>query len=117
ADIALNLRRLEKDGFVVTQRRVDSLRDLERALEAEAWDLILSDFGLPGFTGLDALKVVRARLPYIPFLMVSGTIGEESAVEALKAGVNDYILKDRLPRLGPAVRRALEDEHARAARE
>jgi diguanylate cyclase (GGDEF)-like protein len=76
--------------------------------------LIISDFSLPHFSGLDALSIARAEAPEIPFIFVSGTIGEERAIEALKHGAVDYILKSNLMRLGPAVRRALDEAAANA---
>src|SRR4051794_4434575 len=79
-------------------------------------DLILSDFTLPGFDGAIALLIANSRRPEIPFIFVSGTIGEERAVEALKCGATDYVLKDRLLRLGAAVRRALREARERSER-
>src|SRR5580692_6414896 len=81
----------------------------EAALVAGKADLILSDFNLPAYDGITAHKAARKLQPETPFLIVSGTIGEERAVEVLKAGVTDYVNKERLERLGSAVRRALDD--------
>jgi two-component system cell cycle sensor histidine kinase/response regulator CckA len=83
--------------------------EFKKALARQSYDLILSDFTLPSFSGAAALKLVRAERPDIPFLFVSGTIGEERAVESLRQGATDYVLKDRLDRLGQAVRRALHE--------
>ena len=80
------------------------------------WDLIISDYRLPGFTGLDALKVVRDRHPLLPFILMSGTIGELAAIESLKAGATDYVLKQNRDRLPSAVRRALAEAEERSLR-
>jgi DNA-binding NtrC family response regulator len=84
------------------------------ALEYGGFDLILSDFTLPAFDGLSALKIARAERPDLPVILVSGTLGEERAVDALKNGATDYILKERLTRLAPAVRRAMLEVETRA---
>ncbi len=96
--------------------RVEGARDFERALTKEAPDLILSDFSLPGFDGLSALTQARSRFPDTPFIFLSGTIGEEIAVEALKNGATDYVLKDRSIRLLAAIERALAEVADRARR-
>src|SRR5882757_2147717 len=90
-DAALTLRALRRGGFDVTCRRVQSAAELENALAQERWDAAISDFNMPGFTGMDALRIIRSSGLDIPFLLVSGIIGEEAAVEAMKAGANDYI--------------------------
>jgi PAS domain S-box-containing protein len=93
--------------------RVDNRQDFVAALEQESIDLILSDYTMPSFNGLEALTLARERRPEVPFLFVSGTIGEDAAIEAMKNGATDYVLKHRLMRLIPAVDRALReaDEH------
>src|SRR5580698_3590432 len=96
--------------------RVDTKEDFVSALE-EDLDLILSDYTMPGFSGRDALLLAREKCPDIPFLFVSGTIGEDAAVEALKNGATDYVLKHRLMRLIPAVDRALREVEEHAERE
>ena len=93
--------------------RVDSRQDFVSALE-EDLDLILSDYTIPNFNGLEALALAHERRPEVPFLFVSGTIGEDAAVEALKSGATDYVLKHRLIRLIPAVDRALREAEAQA---
>ena len=90
--------------------------DFERALNEPGFDLILSDYVLPGFGGLAALNLTRQVNPDIPFLFVSGAIGDEVAVESLKSGATDYVLKDRLARLVPAIQRALRDAEEQALR-
>jgi PAS domain S-box-containing protein len=89
--------------------RVCDAREFQATLAEKKIDLILSDFSMPGFDGLSALKIARVLTPEVPFLFLSGTIGEELAVEALKEGATDYILKDRMTRLPMAVRRALAE--------
>src|ERR687887_622593 len=87
--------------------RVDSRREYVQRLEARPWDLILADYQLPGFDGVAALRLARLRQPDTPFLFVSGALGEELAIETLKSGATDYVLKDRLERLVPPGRRAV----------
>jgi PAS domain-containing protein len=96
--------------------RVDTREDFQAALE-EDLDLILSDYTMPGFSGRDALMIAREKRPELPFLFVSGTIGEDAAVEALKNGATDYVLKHRLMRLIPAVDRALREVEEHTERE
>ncbi len=98
-------------------RRVDTRKDFVAALEGEKFDLILSDYTMPGFSGLDALAFAHEWRPRIPFLFVSGTIGEDAAIEALKNGATDYVLKHRLMRLIPAVDRALREAADRVERD
>jgi PAS domain S-box-containing protein len=97
--------------------RVDNRQDYLVALEQGNIDVILSDYTMPGFDGRTALSLAREKRPEIPFLFVSGTIGEDSAIEALKNGATDYVLKHRLMRLIPAVDRALREAAERAERE
>jgi PAS domain-containing protein len=89
--------------------RVDNRGDFALALEDSKLDLILSDYTMPNFSGLEALAMARTKRPQVPFMFVSGTIGEDAAIEALKNGAIDYVLKHRLMRLIPAVDRALRD--------
>ncbi len=96
--------------------RVETRPDFEAALDRGLFDIVISDFSLPSFDGLSALSISRAKAPDIPFLFVSGTIGEDRAIESLKAGATDYVLKHRLSRLVPAVRRAVEEKTERMAR-
>jgi PAS domain S-box-containing protein len=113
ADAELMVLGLQDVGFSPAWQRVTTGRDLAAALDA-APDLVLSDWHLPRFSGLEALGLVRARDPEVPFIIVSGFIGEEAAIDALHRGADDYVHKDRLARLGPAVRRALEARRLRA---
>ena len=95
-------------------RRVDNRDDFLAALDTGEFDLILSDYTMPGFSGMEALTLAQQRRPAIPFLFVSGTIGEDTAIEALKNGATDYVLKHRLMRLIPVVDRALREVAQRA---
>src|SRR6266581_1493441 len=107
---------LEAEGFSCEISRVLTEEDFARALEKGGFDLILADFCLPGFSGSSALAMARARRPDIPFIFVSGTMGEDVAVESLKEGATDYVLKHKLSRLAPAVRRALVEAQERRER-
>ncbi len=107
-DTFLLLREMRKGGFCPEVTRLDQLDAVAEALEQE-WDLLLCDYNLPGFTALEVLRLVQARRPELPVIIVSGAIGEESAVEALHAGARDYIMKDNLSRLNPAIRRELKE--------
>ncbi len=97
--------------------RVATREDFVAALEHDEFDLILSDYTIPGFNGREALTLARAKTQDTPFIFVSGTIGEDGAIEALKNGATDYVLKHRLMRLIPAVDRALREVEERAERE
>ncbi len=109
---------LKKAGISFTSLRVETRKSFEAALADFNPDLILSDYTLPGYNGRDALEFARKNIPDIPVVMVTGTIGEETAVELLKAGAKDYVLKDRMARLPSAVERALaEAEITKAIRE
>ncbi len=91
--------------------------DLVARLDRVSYDLILSDFSLGSFTGLDALKIAKEKTPGTPFIFLSGTIGEDRAIEAVQAGAQDYVIKDRMKRLVTAVHRAIKDSHDRRQRE
>src|SRR5689334_19559936 len=94
-------------------RRVDTREDFLGALDDFRPDLILSDYTLPRFDGMAALSLARERVPAIPFLIVTGSVNEETAVGCMKAGATDYLLKSNLARIGPAIQAALERERAR----
>jgi signal transduction histidine kinase len=104
---------LEAEGISAVADRIDTPQELAAALEAGRHDLVLSDNSLPGFDGLSALKMTKEKAPELPFIFVSGTLGEETAIESLKNGATDYVLKQRLSRLGPAIRRALKESNER----
>ncbi len=113
ADAELIQHELRKAGLVFTAERVETRKDFVRAIEECAPNIILADYKLPQFDGLAALAIVHEKCPETPFVFVTGTLGEERAVEALKQGADDYVLKDRLSRLAPSVLHALEDAHLR----
>ncbi len=116
-DAELCVRELTRSGLNLVSRRVETQEMFEKELERFAPDLILSDFSLSAsFDGLRALEITRSRSGEIPFIFVSGTIGEERAVEAMKRGATDYVIKDRLSRLVPVVERALKESRERLAR-
>ncbi len=104
---------LKRGGFEVNYRRVDTKRDMIRALKSETWDLVISDYMMQNFSGLDALKVLKWQGFDLPFILISDKVGEEIAVEAMKAGANNYILKNKLSRLVPAVQRELQKVESR----
>ena len=117
-DDALLLKRtLTRGGYELMQfTRVDTAEALENALAANTWDIIIADYAMPQFDGIKALEICKAYDLEIPFIIVSGTIGETVAVNAMKAGAHDYLMKDKLARLIPAIERELEDAAARRAR-
>jgi signal transduction histidine kinase len=112
-DAELVVREIEASGYHVEWARVQTAVDLRAALRSP-WDVVVSDYAMPGFSGPAALAILRAHDPHTPFIMVSGTIGEDTAVAALKAGANDFLVKDRLARLVPAVERELRESAARS---
>ena len=112
-DAELMVMRLEEEGFSPAWQRVETEEGYLKALE-ERPDLILADWKLPQFSGLRALELLKEQGLDIPFFLVSGSIGEEAAIDALHKGASDYILKDRSKRLGQSVRRALESRRYQA---
>jgi PAS domain S-box-containing protein len=100
--------KLAEEGFNCSLVRVENERDFISALEGTRFDLILADYSLPSFDGLSALKISLEKRPEVPFIFISGAIGEEFAIEMLKSGATDYVLKNRMSRLAPAVNRALQ---------
>ena len=115
-DAELLARALTRGGFSVTWVRVDTAEAMEKELSKHAWDLILCDHAMPRFSAPAALELLKQHDPEVPFIIVSGYIEEETAVAAMKAGAHDYIMKDRLARLVPAVERELRDAEVRRAR-
>ncbi len=112
-DAALILRELRRVGYSVVYRRVETAGEMSAALDAESWDVVLCDHALPEFNGVEALDLLRRRDSNLPFIIVSGHIGEDLAVEAMKGGANDYIMKSNLKRLAPAVLREVRDAQER----
>jgi signal transduction histidine kinase len=107
-DATIVLRELKRGGYAIDFDRVDKPEELRATLAAHPWDLVISDFAMPEFSGADALKIVRSSGSETPFIFVSGTMGEDVAVAALKDGAQDYLEKDNLRRLVPAVQRELQ---------
>ncbi|MBC7940517.1 MAG: response regulator [Chitinophagaceae bacterium] len=110
-DHALALVYLARSGLAVQATRIETRTEFEAALQqhahgARGWDLVLSDYHLPGFTGIEALQMLRDSGSLLPFILVSGQIGEDTAVEAMRNGASDYLLKNNLSRLAPAVEHA-----------
>jgi len=112
-DAALVLQELRRAGFDPVARRVDTADAMREALARDPWDIVISDYTMPAFSGTDAIRVLQASGRELPFILVSGTVGEETAVEAMKAGASDYVLKDNLPRLAPAVAREVHEAEIR----
>jgi diguanylate cyclase (GGDEF)-like protein len=115
-DASLVVRALMKGGYRVAAERVETREALCAALDRQTWDLAISDHTMPRFTGTAALAILRDRAPDLPFIFVSGTLGEDTAVAALKSGAHDYIMKGNLHRLVPAVDRELREAIVRRAR-
>ncbi|GIW50783.1 MAG: hypothetical protein KatS3mg081_0138 [Gemmatimonadales bacterium] len=114
-DATLTLRELRKAGYSVDHQRVQTAEQMLDALR-EGWDVVIADYSMPGFSGVEALHLLRERDPDTPFIFVSGTIGEETAVEAMKAGAQDYVVKSSLKRLVPAIEREIREAETRRAR-
>ena len=115
-DAALMLRELRRAQFEPEYQRVETEEELTAALEKGGWDIVLSDHGLPRFNSLQALNMLHESGLDLPFIIVSGSIGEDLAVAAMKSGAHDYIMKNNLARLGPAVEREMREAEVRRAR-
>ena len=116
SDAALVVHQLQQDGFDVFHQRVESAAAMRSALAARAWDVVLSDFNVPGFGAFPALALLRESRLDIPFILVSGVVGEEVVVALMKAGAHDCVMKDHLARLAPAVKREVGEAEERLAR-
>ncbi|MDD5629939.1 MAG: response regulator [Elusimicrobia bacterium] len=116
SDAELSARALRQAGLKFSLRRTEDREAFAKALQDAPPDLLLVDYNLPSINGLEALDIARERCPDVPFIFVSGTMGEELAIDTLKRGATDYVLKARLSRLAPAVRRALEEARLKAER-
>jgi len=114
-DATLMLEELRQKGYTPVHERVQTPMTMAFALKNQAWDVVISDYVMPQFSGPDALKLLREMNPDIPFIVVSGAYGEEAAVDMMKAGANDYITKSNLSRLAPAIEREMEAATSRAA--
>jgi len=115
-DAVLMLRALARGGFTPVCERVDTSEAMIQALESRPWDVILADHSMPNFSAPEALALIQRRGLDIPFIIVSGHIDEQTAVTAMRAGAHDYVMKDRLARLVPAVERELREAEVRRAR-
>jgi FixJ family two-component response regulator len=115
-DAELVLRELSRGGFDATSVRVDTVADMKRALEQERFDIVLSDYNMPSFSAPAALACLQERKVDIPFLIVSGVVNEQIAVEVMRAGAQDFIPKSNLTRLVPAIERELREVELRAER-
>src|SRR5689334_3685105 len=116
SDAELVEKQLRKAGIMYVLQRVDSRDGFAQALDQFHPDLVLADYSLPDFDGLSAVKMARQSDPDLPIIVVSGMLGDEAAAGVVKAGANDYVLKDRLARLGSAVERAIEEAAQSRAR-
>lgn len=116
SDMQFILRLLRKAGYEVSFERVETPEEMRFALEKRTWDIVISDYNLPQFGGPAALDLLKKIQPDVPFIVVSGMMGEESAVAMMKAGAHDYLIKNNLARLAPAVERELEQAGIRRER-
>jgi CheY-like chemotaxis protein len=114
-DAKLVIQELRATGRAVDFERIETPEAMRIALETGTWDVILSDWSMPKFSAMGALEVLKKSGLDLPFIIVSGTIGEESAADAMRAGAHDYVLKDKLARLAPAIERELRECRDRAA--
>ena len=115
-DAELTERAIRRRGYDLTCQRVDTAEAMRAALDEGGWDIVIADYSMPHFNGMAALKMLRESGLDLPFILVSGTVGEDAAVEAMKAGADDYVLKNNLARLPLAVDRELRDYEMRAER-
>jgi FixJ family two-component response regulator len=115
-DVLLTMREIRRGGYEPVFEQVETPAAMKAALESGAWDVVISDYVMPQFGGLDALRVLKASGLDLPFIIVSGKIGEDIAVDAMKAGAHDYIVKGNLARLVPAIERELRDAETRRER-
>jgi signal transduction histidine kinase len=113
-DAELVVRELSRGGYAVTHERVQTVTELRAAFEHSHWDVVLSDYAMPEFSGPEALSIVKALGLDVPFIIVSGIIGEDAAVRAMQSGAHDYVLKDSMARLCPAIDRELREAALRA---
>ena len=112
-DALLTIEALRWDGYEPEFEQVQSALEMRAAISGKMWDVILCDYSMPGFDALAALKLLREANVDVPLIIVSGSIGEETTVNLMKHGATDYLMKDRLTRLGAAVAHALDETRAR----
>jgi signal transduction histidine kinase len=115
-DAALLVRELQRGGYDLAFKRVDTQDAMNAAIETQSWDLVVSDYSMPCFSAQAALALVKERALDLPFIIVSGAVGEEVAVEAMRAGAHDFMPKGKFTRLLPAIRRELQEATGRAER-
>jgi PAS domain S-box-containing protein len=115
-DAALLLRELRRGGYQLVFERVETAVAMKSALQSRRWDVVVADYALPGFSAPAALAIVKKERLDLPFIIVSGTIGEDTAVAAMKAGAHDYLMKGNLARLVPAIQRELREARDRSQR-
>ncbi|MGD0152554.1 MAG: PAS domain S-box protein [Thermacetogeniaceae bacterium] len=115
-DAKLLIRELQRGGYNPIYEQVETAEAMDAALERQGWDLVVSDYVMPSFSGVDALRLLQEKGLDLPFIIVSGNIGEDLAVESMKAGAHDYVLKDNLSRLVPAIKRELREAAIRQER-
>ena len=115
-DAILLIRWIKKDGLDPIYKRIDSLKAMKAALNKEEWNIILSDYSLSKFNALDALNLLKKNNCEIPFIIVSGTVGEDIAVKTMRKGANDYLMKDNLVRLVPSIKRELQETEIKRER-
>ena len=113
-DALIELHLIAGSGYKIQYERVETAEEMRAMLKEETWDIILSDYSMPYFNGLEALAILKESGIDIPFIIISGTIGEELAVKAMKAGAHDYIMKNNLKRLLPVIERELLESRSRA---
>lgn len=116
-DAVFVINELEKGGLKIQQKRVDTAREMKDALTKDVWDVILCDYSIPGFGAMPALAIIKEMKCDFPVIVISGVIGEETAVEVMLAGAHDFIVKGKYARLVPAVKREIEEYTLRKARE
>ena len=115
-DAILLIRALQRGGFDPEYQRVMTAVEMRAVLTRQAWDIVVSDYSMPHFSGPEALEVLKESCLDLPFIVLSGAIGEETAVSIMKAGAHDYIMKGNLTRLVPAVERELSETEVRRKR-
>ncbi len=116
SDADLILLNLESAGYAVSSARVQSAKAMREAMEGEVWDAVISDYSMPGFSVHAALSIKNELNPDIPFIVVSGTVPEETAVDLMKAGAHDYLMKNKLTRLAPVLKREIQEAEVRRKR-
>lgn len=115
-DVLLVMRHLQRSGYAPTYERVDTAATMNAALQKQTWDFVISDCVMPHFSGPEVLNLLHETNPDLPCIVVSGKIGEDTAIEAMRTGACDYIMKDNLKRLGPAIEREMEEAASRRER-